>query len=142
MKYTMDDICLTWNEYPTYIFIPTLIGPPNSCVFKFSNCSDAVEENIFSSPFWDIHKVTSRGLTKEAGFIFLAKGSIFRLTDKSIASLNNSDNSKEVIAIMDRTKPWSSNGLDLIRYEYSGEVITDLCTIMGVDVTTRTSEEG
>lgn len=134
MDYSLDDICATWELYPIYMFIPALVGPPRSCVFKFYNCHNAEYKEVLSTPFWDIYKVTSKGLKKETGFIFNAKGEIFRFTNKSISSIRK-DNSYDFIKLAERTIPWSSNGIDLIRYENYGEVITDLCTVMGVDVT-------
>lgn len=131
---TVDDVCLTWNEYPNYVFTGVLIGPDNSFVFKFTNCHNNTSKIVHESRFWDIYAITSKGISKPAGFVFVAKGAVVVCTEKAVASCNK-DNSKAYIGSLERTNPWSFNGLDLIQYEGAGEVITDLCTIMGVDVT-------
>lgn len=132
--YYLEDTCLTWNEHPSYIFLPALIGRAKTYVFKFTDCHNTSCSEVYTSPFWIIYAVTSRGLTKPAGYIFEARGEISLCTMKAISSCKR-NNSKDYIAHLEKTKPWSANGLDLIRYEEAGEVITDLCTVMGVDVT-------
>lgn len=134
MLYTLEDVCLTWNNYPNYVFIPALVGPKKSFVFKFTNCHNTIPKLSYESNFWLIYAVVSKGLSKPAGYIFEAKGEVVIHTPKAISSCK-SGNSKEYIASLEKNKPWSSNGLDLIKYEEAGEVITDLCTVMGVDVT-------
>ena len=133
-NYTVDDVCLTWNDYPNFIFTDVLVGPENSFVFKFTNCYNNHAKRIFESNYWDIYTVVSRGISKPAGIIMTAKGERSFCTDKAAVSCR-ADNSKNFIESLEKTKTWSFNGLDLIRYEDAGEIITDLCTIMGVDVT-------
>ncbi len=133
-NYTLEDVCLTWNEYPNFMFTDVLVGPEKSFVFKFSNCHNTQHKQVFESKFWDIHAIVSRGISKPAGLVMVAKGETVVCTEKAVSSCR-SDNSKDYIESLEKTKPWSFNGLDLIRFEEAGEVITDLCTIMGVDVT-------
>lgn len=133
-NYSIDDVCLTWNDYPNFIFTDVLVGPDKSFVFKFSNCFNTKCEQVFESKFWDIYAVVSRGISKPAGLVMVAKGDRAFCTAKAASSCR-ADNSRNYIESLEKTKPWSFNGLDLIRYEEAGEVITDLCTIMGVDTT-------
>lgn len=132
--YSLSDVCLTWNDYPNFIFTDVLVGPEKSFVFKFSNCHNTHCNQVFESKFWDIYEVVSKGISKPAGVVMVAKGERAFCTDKAASSCR-ADNSRNYIESLVKTKPWSFNGLDLIRYEEAGEVITDLCTIMGVDPT-------
>lgn len=134
MEYTLKDTVATWETYPKYTFIPAFIGEPNSAVFKFSDVDNRVATKVYESPFWEIYAVTPKGMTKVAGFIFVSLGEVVRMTTKALASAKRGT-SKDLVSCLVKDKAWSSNGLDLIRYENSGEVITDLCTVMGVDVT-------
>lgn len=132
--YSLSDVCLTWNDYPNFIFTDVLVGPEKSFVFKFSNCHNTHCNQVFESKFWDIYEVVSKGISKPAGIVMVAKGERAFCTDKAASSCR-ADNSRNYIESIVKTKPWSFNGLDLIRYEEAAEVITDLCTIMGVDPT-------
>ena len=132
--YSLSDVCLTWNDYPNFIFTDVLVGPEKSFVFKFSNCHNTHCNQVFESKFWDIYEVVSKGISKPAGIVMVAKGERAFCTDKAASSCR-ADNSRNYIESLVKTKPWSFNGLDLIRYEEAAEVITDLCTIMGVDPT-------
>lgn len=132
--YSLSDVCLTWNDYPNFIFTDVLVGPEKSFVFKFSNCHNTHCNQVFESKFWDIYEVVSKGISKPAGVVMVAKGERAFCTDKAASSCR-ADNSRNYIESLVKTKPWSFNGLDLIRYEEAAEVITDLCTIMGVDPT-------
>lgn len=134
MQYTLEDTCLTWNTYPSYLFTSDIVGPANTAIMKFSNCHNTVFKQEYQSRFWNIYSVTGKDLSKSAGFIFECLGEVFQVTTKCLSSANKG-NSKDMIEIALRTREWSSKGIDLIRYENYGEVITDLCTVMGVDVT-------
>lgn len=132
--FSLEDVLLVWNDHPNYIFSKALIGPRDTFVFKFSSCFHTKVLQLYESNFWTIHSVVSSGLSKPAGFIFNARGKVVRYTAKAISSCNEG-NSKDFIESLTKTNPWSMRGLDLIKYEEAGEVITDLCAIMGVDVT-------
>ncbi|MDE7347152.1 MAG: hypothetical protein K2N48_10505 [Muribaculaceae bacterium] len=139
MDYSLKDTVDTWETYPKYTFIPVFIGEPNSAVFKFSDVDNRTTSKVYDSPFWEIYAVTPKGMTKIAGFIFVGLGEVVRMTTKAVASAKRSVG-KDLVSCTTKEKAWSSNGLDLIRYENIGEVITDLCTVMGVDVTINLEE--
>lgn len=136
----LEVILNTWDIYPSYSFIPAFLDSQNKVVFKFSELHNKDYKVGFQSPFWDIYNIMPKGINKVAGFVFVAKGKIHRFTTKAISSCKDKV-SKDFVANTVKSKEWSSNGLDLIRYENAGEVITDLCTIMGVDVTLEVEEE-
>lgn len=131
---SLEDVSSTWNEYPSYTFLPVFCGPEKSYVFRFSKCFNALCERVYDSRFWSIYNVKAKGLTAVAGLVFQAKGDVVFYTEKAISSCSQG-NSYDYIASKVKTNPWSFKGLDLIRYEEAGEVITDLCTVMGVDGT-------
>lgn len=134
MKFSLRDLCLVWNEHPFYVFTKALLGPSNTFIYKFTNCSNPNYESVHESSFWTIYAVKPAGLTKPAGFIFIAKGPVIRCTKQAIVSCNEG-NSKEDIEHLTKTKPWSMSNLDLIKYEQEAEVITSILSIMGVDIT-------
>ena len=129
------DVSLTWNNYPKYIFHPvSLRNGENLFLFRFSNCYNTSYEPEHSTMFWDIFAIKAKGFSQPAGFVFHGKGEVVLFTEKAISSCRG-DNSYDHIASAIRTKGWSARGIDLIRYDDAGEVITDLPTIMGIDVT-------
>lgn len=130
----IQEILDTWHLYPNYNFTRGFTGKPNLFVFKFSSSGSLTSKEVYSSAFWSIYEIYPEGFSKTVGFIFCAMNEVVRYTPKVIVSAKRG-NDKPYIESLSKTKEWSSNGIDLIRYENAGELITDLLTVMGVDIT-------